>query len=122
MIQNFILLDSCVWLSYFFGDPRTKWIIEGDKPYATSVLSLFEIYRRLKQLKHKDEYITAALLLVQRRSLLLDVKEEIVHEAFQFFERLSAMDAIIYATARINDFSFITNDNDFRRLPNVTFL
>ncbi|MBI3035650.1 PIN domain-containing protein [Candidatus Woesearchaeota archaeon] len=114
------LIDSSLWLAYLFNDDYSD-IIDSDEILLLSVLSLFEIKRKLLKSKVDDSKIIRSVEFVKKRSLMIPVSEEISEKAvdFSFENNLSTVDSIIYATAVFNDAVLLTLDNDFRNLENV---
>jgi len=117
------LLDSSVWISYFF---EGKWAeeIEAEKPNFLSVLSLFEIKTRLIKKKVKAEEIKEKINFIKGKSIILDVTLNIAEKAAEISSEKSipAIDSLIYASSFLNKHKLITLDNDFRGLDNVIIL
>ncbi|MEK6921688.1 MAG: PIN domain-containing protein [Nanoarchaeota archaeon] len=114
------LIDSSVWLSYFFnGDYRE--IIESDDVLYLSALSVFEIRKKLWKEKIESAKIMKCMGYLTKRSLILDVTTEIADTAvaISIENQLAAVDALIYTTALLHDAVLITKDNDFRGLKRV---
>ena len=125
MTDNSILLDSSVWLSYFLGqDSSTKEIIETKKVIMTSVLSLFEIKRKLLKENKEESEVEKALDLIKNISIVLEINEIICENAAKISikNKLHTMDSLIYATAILNNALLLTFDSDFKNLSNVRVL
>ncbi|MDO8556489.1 MAG: PIN domain-containing protein [Nanoarchaeota archaeon] len=123
MTQNFTLLDSCAWIAYLFNAPIITQIINSGQPLAMSVLSFYEIYRKLQKLHYSEEDISVLLELIKaKNALTIPVDETIIRKAFSYTKKLAMADAIIYASAQQKGFPLLTRDNDFRGLPNVQFI
>jgi len=118
------LLDSTVWLDYLIkGSFKEK--IEREQVFALSVLSLFEIKRKLlrnKELRLKD--LEEDISFIKSKSIIIGIDEKIAEKAAGIAEEnnLGAADAIIYATALLNNSILLTLDNDFRGLDKVNIL
>ncbi len=114
------LIDSSVWLAYLFNDYHSD-IIDSDEILLLSVLSLFEIKRKLLKSKVDNSKIVRSMEFVKKRSLIIPVSKEICEKAVDFSSEnnLSTVDSIIYTTAVFNDAVLLTLDNDFRDLKNV---
>lgn len=117
------LLDSSVWLEYLIHG-KYKELIETQEILYLSSLSLFEIKRKLTRDKFNEKEIIKALEYVKKRTLLVLVSAEISEKAVELSlqHELGAMDALIYASAIIQQAILLTCDNDFRNLSNVTIL
>ncbi len=116
------LLDSCVWIDYFIGKKEANNAVDNELPIATSVLTLLEVAKTLQKFEHPSQKIAMALDFIKEKSHLINADEEISRHAILFITQLCSMDALIYSTAHVNKFLFVTRDNDFRGLPNVTII
>ena len=117
------LIDSSVWLAYLFNGSYSD-TIDSDEILLLSVLSLFEIKRKLGKSNYENSKITKCMDFIRKRSLLVPVSEEIADNAanFSLEKNLSIVDSIIYTTAMLNDSMLLTLDNDFRGLRNVVLM
>ena len=117
------LLDSSAWLEFAINGTY-KEIIESDVVLFVSVLSIFEIKKRLITKKYEETDIMKILDFIKSRSIIVDINKEIAERAVEisFKYNLAAIDSIIYTSALSNDAEFITLDNDFRNLPNTTII
>jgi len=117
------LLDSSIWLEYLIHG-KYKEIIETQETLYISSLSLFEIKRKLTRDKFNEIEIIKALEYVKKRTLIILVSAEISETAVELSlqHTLGAMDALIYASAIIQQAILLTCDNDFRQLKEVTIL
>ncbi len=114
------LIDSSVWIVYFFNGMH-KEIIDSDEMLLLSVLSLFEIRKSLSKNKIAEDKIKKSMEFVKRRSLTIEVNTEIAEKAVDFSleNGLPIIDSIIYATSVMNESILVTLDNDFRGLKGV---
>ena len=114
------LVDSSVWIAYFFNGMH-KEIIDSDEMLLLSVLSLFEIRKSLSKNKIAEDKIKKSMEFVKRRSLIIEVNTEIAEKAVDFSleNGLPIIDSIIYATSVMNESILVTLDNDFRGLKGV---
>ena len=117
------LIDSSVWLGYLFNGSNSD-VIDSNEILLLSVLSLFEIKKKLMKSKVENNKIVKSMEFVRKRSLIIPVSEEITEKALEFSleNDLSIIDSIIYATAVLNDSILTTLDNDFRGLENVNLM
>lgn len=112
------LLDSTILVDYFI-DGTYKEIIEGDDILLASVLSLFELKKKLIEKKVPYEVLESKVKFVKERIITLAVDDTIAEQAalLSVKHNLPAIDSIIYATALGNNAELLTLDNDFRGLP-----
>lgn len=121
-----IFADSSFWLAYFFEDSDTaRSIIESpDYHLVTSVLSLFEVKKKLLIEKYAALKIQAALDLMVRRGIIAELSPAVCLEAADVSTRfkLPAIDALIYSSAKKNNALLVTGDAHFEGLENVRML
>lgn len=118
------LFDSTIWLDYLIkGSFKEK--IEQEEIFSLSSFSLFEIKRRLLNIKElKKTEIEEKISYIKSKSIVINLDEKIAEKSAEIAEekQLGAADSIIYTTAILNKAILITLDNDFRNLPNVKIL
>lgn len=116
-------LDSSIWLEYLFNGLFTE-LIDSPEIVYTSVLSWYEIKRKLHKEKIDPHKISRSLEFIRKRALLLSVIPEVADYAAEVSLKhgLAAMDALIYSTAKINSLPLFTCDNDFRGLEGAKVL
>lgn len=117
------LIDSSVWLAYLFNGTYSS-IIESDEMLLLSVLSLFEIKKKLAKSKIDSNKISRSIEFIKKRSLIVPVNDEIAETAVEVAldNNLAIIDSLIYATSILNDSTLMTLDNDFRGLKSVIVL
>jgi predicted nucleic acid-binding protein len=114
-------MDSSAWLSYLFATSKqVKKIIESNSMLYTSVISIFEIKRKLMRDGFEGD-LEAVLTFVEDRSIVINLDEDISRSAadFSIQHKLHAMDALIYASAKAMDSELVTADSDFENLSDV---
>ena len=116
------LLDSSIWLDHL-GDKNLKStsLLQTDEILFTSILSLFEVGKKLRSLGYSQTHLFNILGFIKNRSTILNLDEDIITSAIELSlsKQLAAIDALIYASSlRVNS-TLITADNDFRGLANV---
>jgi len=116
------LLDSSAWLSYFFAENnQIKEVIDGENFLFTSVISLFEIKKKLIKDKLIEEKIEKFINFIKEKSITLKLDINICESAAEISIKkgLHAIDSLIYSTSISNKTKLITGDNDFRNKDNV---
>ena len=123
MTDSNLFIDSSVWLAYFFGNhPDAVQILDQKNPtFFSSLLSLFEVKRRLIQENCSTSQITDALSFMKERSIIIPLTEDLCLEAAQLSVnlKLPAIDALIYTSAKNNAALLVTSDGHFKGLENV---
>jgi predicted nucleic acid-binding protein len=117
------LLDSSVWLTYFFNGSYTE-IIEKQELFLLSSLSIFEIKRRMQKKKIPPAKIKKAMKYIRGKSLVVVVEPPIANKAAEVAKKhgLATVDAMIYASALSEKATVYTLDNDFRCLDHAKVL
>lgn len=116
------LLDTSIWFAFFCDNSQeVANIIESEETLYTSVLSLYELKKKLIQ-DGKQEQAMQAITVIKKRAIILPVTEFVAERAAVIAAKhnLSMADAIIYASAQGG--KLITTDNDFAKLKGVTII
>ena len=124
-IESKYLIDSSVWLSYFFAEnKKTEEIIESHSLLFTSVVSLFEIKRKLIKEKYSEDKVLEILMFIKEKSIVIKLDIKICEKAAEISieNKLPAIDSLIYTTSLVNDCKLVTGDNDFRGLKDVIII
>ncbi|MDO8428398.1 MAG: type II toxin-antitoxin system VapC family toxin [Candidatus Diapherotrites archaeon] len=118
------LIDSCIWIDYFSGkNLSAKEFIEGEHELIISSINLAEVYRFM--LAHKSEKEAALVIeFMKKVSFSIPVSDEIALKAaeIRYEKKLGLGDAIILATAVLNEAKVVTSDSDFKNNSNAVFL
>src|SRR3989344_225298 len=125
MTVSNLFLDSSIWLSYFFeDDDNAREYVEREGLIFTSVLSLYEIKRKLLKLKIDAEKIKTTIDFIRKNSILVEINRGICEEASEasFVFGLHAVDSLIYTSSMKNESTFVTRDFDFKGLKNVVVI
>ncbi len=116
-------LDSSVILAYLF-EGNFQDLIESEKIFFISILSIFEIKKKMLEKKIPEIIINEKLKFIKEKTIQLSLNEEIAEKAAELSinKNIPAIDSLIYVSSLINNSLFITLDNDFRELKNVKIL
>lgn len=116
------LLDTSIWFAFFCDESQeiTK-IIESEETLYSSVLSLYELKKKLIQ-NGKHEQAERAINVMKKRAIILPITEFVAERAAVIAVKynLSMADAIIYTSAEGG--ILITSDHDFAKLKGVTII
>jgi predicted nucleic acid-binding protein len=122
-----ISIDSYGWIERFTNGPKApqyNQIIESCEPkeIVTSIVVLFEVYKKIKKLKGEEEALLAVASLSQ--TTIVPVDQTIVLEAadYSLENNLHFSDALVYATARHYKVKLYTSDSDLGALISVCFI
>ena len=126
VIGEHILIDSSAWLSYFLAENELskKFIEESDRLLMTSVLSIFEIRKKMLMKNINESKIEEFLKFVKTRSLLIELNEKICNNAVELSlkHNLHTIDSLIYCSAILNNATLISGDKHFEGLENAFIL
>ena len=121
-----VLIDSSAWLSYFLAenDLSKKFIEDGNHLLMTSVLSIFEIKRKMLVKNAKEPKIKEFLNFIKARSVLIELNDNICNNAADLSLRhnLHTVDSLIYCSAVLNNATLISGDRHFEGLENAFIL
>ena len=121
-----ILLDSSAWMSYFLAenDLSKEFIESGKHLLMTSVLSIFEIKRKMLKKSIGEQNVEKFLKFLKNRSLLIEINEKICADAAELSLKhdLHTIDSLIYCSAMLNNATLISGDNHFEKFENVHIL
>lgn len=112
------LLDSSAWLAHLFGDPGVEHVnLLFDDPYAEisiSVLSLPEVYARLRSLGKQEQWRTIWETYSILFTRVISANEAVAHQAIVLRaasqERLPTIDGLIAATAIVHQLTLVHRD------------
>lgn len=124
MSEALILVDSSVWIDYFYGPNQKIVEIIDSAVLLVSVLSLFEVKRTLLRRGIQRDKVEKAVGFIRYRARVVDVSRSIADSAaeFSFKHDMSTADALIYASAQEKKAVLLTEDNDFKLLKDVRLI
>mgnify|MGYP001129666669 CR=1 FL=1 len=119
------VVDSSGWLEYFADGKNAAFFapaIEDEANLLVSVISLYEVFKRLYQQRGKE----AALEGISRlyRGQIIAISDEIALLGAQLAleHHLAMADSMIYATARAHNATLWTQDVHFAGLEGVRYV
>ncbi|TMI49177.1 type II toxin-antitoxin system VapC family toxin [Candidatus Bathyarchaeota archaeon] len=122
-----ISVDSYGWIERFTEGPKASQynrVIDSTRPeeILTSVVVVYEAYKRVKRAKGEQKALEAVAVLSQ--TTIITVDQTLCLEAADYSLHLSLhfADALVYATARHYGAHLYTGDDDLRGLKGVSFI
>jgi len=120
-------IDSYGWIERFTDGPKAEQynrIIDRVQPdeIVTSVVVLYEVYRKVKQVKGEELALEAVAALTQTKGVPVDQTLSLEAADYSLSHRLHFADALIYATARHFDAELHTSDQDLKGLKGIRFV
>ena len=122
-----ISLDSYGWIERFTNGPKAgtyNQILERAKPdeVITSVVVLYEVYKKVKKLKGEETALEAVAALSQTTIVPIDQTLSLEAADYSLEYDLHFADALIYATAQQRLAELYTSDQHLKGLKGVTFV
>ncbi|MBN2203412.1 MAG: type II toxin-antitoxin system VapC family toxin [Thermoleophilia bacterium] len=119
------VVDSSGWVEHFADGP----LADGFAPYladpdqlVTPTVVLYEVYRWARRHGSDADAMEIVGHLEYTRFAPVDTAVAIAAVDYSRDHGLAAMDALVYATARLNRCELVTSDTDFRGLTGVTLI
>ncbi|MFH1256432.1 MAG: PIN domain-containing protein [Candidatus Diapherotrites archaeon] len=126
MTDSKLFLDSSIWLGYFLGAfPESRELVDSEKnSLFTSVISLHEVFKKLKKLGKTEGAANQAINFIEENSIIITLNKKIVLTAAVNCERygLHTIDSMIYSSAAEVNALFVTADNDFKKCPRAKII
>jgi len=123
-----VLIDSSGWIEYFMdGTKASKYAKHIEKArkknYITPSIVLYEVYKKIKK-EVSESKATEAIAYVIDATKVIELNERIAVQAAETSLELglAMADAIIKATAGLNNAKIITSDQDFKDFKNVEII
>lgn len=119
-----ISIDSYGWIERFTQGPRASQynrIIDTSKSdeIVTSVVVVYEVYRKVKQARGEQVALEAVAVLSQTKVIPVDQTLCLEAADYSLEHGLHFADALVYATARHYSVVLYTGDPDLRTLKGV---
>lgn len=122
-----ISIDSYGWVERFTNGPKAaayNRVIDSVKPeeLVTSVVVLYEVYRKVKKTKGEETALEAVAALSQTKVVTVDQTLSLEAADYSLEHGLHMSDALVYATARQTSSELYTSDEDLKGLASVTLV
>ena len=85
----------------------------------TSVVVLYEVYKKIKKMKGEEEALLAVAVLSQTTIIPVDQSISLEAADYSLEHNLHFSDALVYATSRHCKAKLYTSDDDLRELKDV---
>ena len=117
------LIDTSAWIETLIGSPigaRIVGLLPSQDQWLVPTMVQLELARWLRrEAPHSDDRVIAFSQLC--RVVPLDTETALAAAELGAIHRLAMADAIIYATAQVQNAELLTCDAHFDGLPGVTF-
>ena len=118
------IVDSSGWLEYFSDGPNADCFAEplANVPeLLVPTIILYEVFKVVCRQRGEDSALQAVALMQQGRIIDLSSSVALLAAKLSLDAKIPMADSIILATARTNDATLWTQDNDFEGLPGVKY-
>ncbi len=119
------VVDSSAWLAWFANEPGAGSFadaIEDTDSLVIPSICLAEVFKVIARQRGEGDALQAVAFMSQGRVVNLDANLAISAAVEGLAHKLPLADSIVYATARANDATLWTQDEDFEGIPGVRFI
>lgn len=119
------VVDSSAWLAWFANEPGAGSFadaIEDTDALVIPSICLAEVFKVIARQRGEGDALQAIAFMSQGRVVNLDADLAISAAVEGLAHKLPLPDSIVYATARTNDATLWTQDEDFEGIPGVRFI
>ncbi|MGI9042893.1 MAG: type II toxin-antitoxin system VapC family toxin [Gemmatimonadaceae bacterium] len=119
------VVDSSAWLAWFANEPGAGSFadaIEDTDALVIPSICLAEVFKVIARQRGEGDALQAIAFMSQGRVVNLDANLAISAAVEGLAHKLPLADSIVYATARANDATLWTQDEDFEGIPGVRFI
>ena len=119
------VVDSSGWLEYFADGPNAgvfAQAIEAVSDLIVPTLSLYEVFKRIHQLRGEGEALQAVAAMIQGQVIDLDLDLALTAAKVSAELKLPMADSVMLATARAYDATLWTQDGDFEEIAGVQYI
>ena len=122
-----ISIDSYGWIERFTNGPKASQynqVIESTEPknIVTSMVVLYEVYKKIKKLKGEEEALLATAALSQTTIVPIDQTIALEAADYSLENNMHFSDALVYATARHWKAKLYTSESDLGALKSVCLI
>jgi predicted nucleic acid-binding protein len=113
------LVDSSGWIEYFTDGPLADEFapyLEDLSEVVTPTIVIFEVFRVIRRRRSEEEAIEAVAQMQKTTVADLDQLIALTAADLSIEHGLAMADAIVYATAQVQDVQLVTADSDFEGL------
>lgn len=118
------VVDSSAWLEYFADGPNASEFahaVETPEHLVVPALTVYEVYKRICQIKDESAALEAVGVMLQGRVVDLSATLAIESARLSLASGLAMADAAILATARAEEAVVWTQDSHFEGIPGVEY-
>lgn len=120
-----ILVDSCGWLEFLADGPLARAYepyFERLEQLVTPSIVLYEVYKKIKRERGEEDAMLVAAQMHRARIVQLTPSIALCAADLSLKHALPMADAIVYATALVEQCQVVTSDHHFAGLDGVVFV
>lgn len=120
-----ILVDSCGWLEFLADGPLAQAYqryFERLEELVTPTIILYEVYKKIKRERGEEDALLVAAQMHRTRLVQLTPGIALYAADLSLKHFLPMADAIVYATALVEQCQVVTSDQHFAGLDGVVFV
>ena len=118
------IVDSSGWLEYFADGPNAEFFappLQDSERLIVPAISVYEVFKTVLRQRGESEALEAAALMGQGQVMPLDAPIGLLAARLSLDHSLPMADAIMLATARLQEAILWTQDGDFEGLEGVRY-
>lgn len=120
-----IIVDSCGWLEWFtngkLADSYERYLADQNNMLLPAIV-LYEVYKILKREVGEEKALLACAYMKNSPVIPADEVLALAAADIALQEKLAMADAIVLATAHLNNCTVITSDADLKNKPCVKYI
>ena len=119
------LVDSSGWLEYFADETNAAFFapaIEDAENLIVPTISLYEVFKRVLQQRGEGPALQAVAMMEQGQVIDLNSSIALLGAKLSHELKLPMADALILATARSQQATLWTQDEDFSAISGVRYI
>jgi predicted nucleic acid-binding protein len=120
-----IIVDSCGWLEWFtngkLADSYERYLADQNNMLLPAIV-LYEVYKILKREVGEEKALLACGYMKNSPVIPVDEVLALAAADIALQEKLAMADAIVLATAHLNNCTVITSDADLKNKPCVKYI
>jgi predicted nucleic acid-binding protein len=119
------VVDSSGWLEYFADGPNADYFapaIEDVSDLLVPTLSLYEVFKKVLQLRGEGDALQAVAVMIQGQVIDLDMDLALSAAKVSTEHKLPMADSVMLATAQTHGATLWTQDADFEEIEDVQYM
>ena len=119
------VVDSSGWVEYFADGPNAAFFAPAIHDFDRLIvptISVFEVFKKMRMERGEEKALEAVAQMQRGKLAVLDAALAVAAAETSLVQKLPMADAIMLTTARANNATLWTQDDDFEGLDGVKFI